>query len=342
MNIIDLRSDTVTLPSAAMKEAMMNARLGDDVFGEDPTTIELEQYAAALFNKEAALFCPSGTMTNQIGIKLHTQPGDEVICHRFSHVYNYEGGGASVNSGVSMWLLDGDKGKFTAKDVEMAIHNPEDPHYPISKLVVIENTANRAGGTVWTIDEILPIQKICKEKGLKLHLDGARLFNALEVTNNKPLEYGALFDTISICLSKGLGAPTGSLLIGSYNDIIKARRIRKYLGGGMRQSGMLAAAGLYALQNNVKRLDTDHKRAAQIGKCLEKLPFVNKVYPVETNIVIFELKDSYPAQDFVADMGKRGIRLVRFSGQTVRIVTHLDLSDSMIIKLIETLNEFAK
>jgi threonine aldolase len=296
--IIDLRSDTVTKPSAKMLEAMMKAPLGDDVFGEDPTVNELQNYAADLFGMEAALFCPSGTMTNQIAIKAHTQPGDELICDGASHIYNYEGGGIASNSGVQARLLNGNHGRITSSQIEKVI-NPNYDWLTRTSLVSLENTVNRAGGSIYQISEIELIKELCLKHNLSLHLDGARLFNALVVTNESPKLYGKIFDSISICLSKGLGAPVGSLLLGNQEFILKSRRIRKVFGGGMRQAGLLAAAGLYALKNNVERLVDDHKNAQMIEATLKKCTFVKSILPVETNIIIFELIEGIQANSFV-------------------------------------------
>jgi threonine aldolase len=286
---IDLRSDTVTRPTAAMLQAMMQAKVGDDVFGEDETVNALQQKAADLFGMQAALFCPSGTMTNQIGIKVHTQPGDEVICHELSHVYLYEGGGIAANSGASVRLLNGAQGRFTAEQVRSNVNDRDDPHLPWTRVVAIENTVNKGGGACWDPEEIARIRTVCGEHELALHLDGARLFNALIATGQSARRYGELFDTISICLSKGLGAPAGSLLLGSKTHIAKAHRYRKLMGGGMRQAGYLAAAGIYALDHHVQRLHEDHAKAKTLASTLRQLSYVEDVLPVETNIVIFEL-----------------------------------------------------
>ncbi len=289
---IDYRSDTVTRPSAEMRQAMMNAKVGDDVFGDDPSINELEELTANIFEMEASVFCPSGTMTNQVAIKCHTNPGDEVICETGSHIYQYEGGGIAVNSSASVKLINGDRGRITAAQVEEAI-NPEDIHRANTSLVSLENTANRGGGSCYELNEIKKIQRVCKQHDLKLHLDGARLFNALVANTETPKEYGQIFDSISVCLSKGLGAPVGSVLLGPKEFIKKARRIRKVFGGGMRQAGYLAAAGIFALKNNVERLQEDHHRAKQIAQALSTKEFVGKILPVETNIVIFEVRDKY-------------------------------------------------
>lgn len=334
MNWIDFRSDTVTQPTPAMHEAMMNAKLGDDVFGEDPTINELEAKAATLFGMEAALFCPSGTMTNQIGIKMHTQPGDEVICDFLSHVYQYEGGGIPFNSGASVRLLTGNRGRITAEQVEEAI-NPDDVHKPHSSLVVLENTSNRGGGSCYELAEIEAIRKVCSDNKLKLHLDGARLFNALIFKNQSAKDYGRLFDSVSICLSKGLGCPVGSLLIGTKADIKKARRIRKVFGGGMRQAGVLAAAGIYALDHHIERLAQDHAHAKMIEAALLSHPLVESVMPVETNIIIFQLNRSVTAANMVVKLKEKGILCFATGKQTIRFVVHLDVNAEMASRTIE-------
>lgn len=336
--LIDFRSDTVTKPTPAMQEAMQKAALGDDVFGEDPTINELEAKAVALFGMEAALFCPSGTMTNQIGIKMHTQPGDEVICDFLSHVYQYEGGGIAFNAGASVRLLTGDRGRITAQQVLEAI-NPDDVHKPNSSLVVLENTSNRGGGSCYELAEIEAIKKVCTQNNLKLHLDGARLFNALVYKNQSAKDYGRLFDSISICLSKGLGCPVGSVLIGTQEDIKKARRIRKVFGGGMRQAGMLAAAGIYALDHHIERLAQDHAHAKQIEAALLSHPLVEMVIPVETNIIIFQLKPTITAADMVEKLKEKGILCFATGKQTIRFVVHLDITEIMVEKTLEMIKE---
>lgn len=333
MLTLDLRSDTLTKPSAGMREAMYAAPLGDDVFGEDPTVNALEEKIASLFGKEAALFCPSGTMTNQIAIRLHTGPQKEVICHQHSHIYLYEGGGIMANSMASVKLLTGDLGKITASQVAESI-NPDDVHAPETTLVSLENTMNKGGGSIYTLDEVRPIQALCQEKGLKLHLDGARLFNALVETGDAPAEWGNLFDTISICLSKGLGCPIGSVLLGSKADIKRARKVRKVFGGGMRQAGFLAAAGIYALDHQVARLKEDHRRARALGEFLMKAPYVVEVLPVATNIVIARLEKISP-EAYLQELHSKGIKGVKFGKDLVRFVTHLDFGD-------EHLEEFGR
>ena len=333
---INLISDTVTKPTPAMLQAMMQAEVGDDVFGEDPTVNALEAKAAGMFGKEAALFCPSGTMTNQIALKVHTQPLDEVICDEYSHIYQYEVGGYAYNSGIGINLIKGTNGKITAEQVEAAI-KPVYDWLPISKLVVLENTANKGGGSYYTLDEIRPIQKLCQERDLKLHLDGARIFNALVETGESTQAVGEVFDSISICLSKGLGTPVGSLLIGNQDFIRQARRVRKVMGGGMRQAGYLAAAGIYALDNHVQRLKDDNNRAKQIGKTLETLPYVSNVRPVQTNIVIFDVKSPYTAASYLEKLAARGIKATAFGPQTVRFVTHLDFTEEMLDKTLEVI-----
>jgi threonine aldolase len=327
--MIDLRSDTVTRPTPGMLEAMFTAKVGDDVFRDDPTVNALEDKAAKLFGMEAAIFCPSGTMTNQIAINVHTHPGDEVICHKHSHVYFYEGGGMMRNSGVSVRLLEGDQGLIKASDVAANI-NPDDVHRPVTKLVEVENTMNKGGGACYPYVDLLEIRAVCDANNLQLHLDGARLFNAMVATGTTPADFGAIFDSISICLSKGLGAPVGSLLLGNQVFVNKARRVRKVLGGGMRQAGYLAAAGIYALDQNVDRLIEDHKKAQYLGKVLEEMPYVESVLPVETNILIFTLTDRYTEKEFIAALNKNDIYAASTGPQTVRFVTHLDFTEEML------------
>jgi len=339
--MIDLRSDTVTKPSKAMLEAMMSAPVGDDVFQEDPSILELENYAAKLFDKEAALFCPSGTMTNQIAIKAHTQPGDELLCDVNSHIYNYEGGGISFNSGVQAKLLSGNEGRLSAEMIEQNI-NAEFDWLSKTSLVCIENTVNRAGGSYYTTQQIEPITKLCKNKNLKLHLDGARIFNALTETGESPLAVGDLVDSISVCLSKGLGAPVGSLIIGDKDFIKKARKLRKVFGGGMRQAGFLAAAGMFALKNNVTRLKEDHQKAKILESTLKSMPYVESVLPVYTNIVIFNLKKEMPGEQFEKILSNQQIKISAFGKQTIRMVTHLDFTDDMLNQTIEILKKISQ
>jgi threonine aldolase len=320
-----------------MQESMHQAVVGDDVFGEDPSINALEKKTAELFGMQAAIFCPSGTMTNQIAIKCHTQPGDEVICDENSHIYQYEGGGIAFNSLCSVKLLTGNFGRITASQLQTAIQ-PDDVHRPISRLVSLENTSNRGGGSCYDFAEIQQIRTICNKSQLALHLDGARLWNALIAKNESPLQYGQVFDSISVCLSKSLGCPVGSLLVGSHSFIKKARRIRKVFGGGMRQAGFLAAAGIYALDHHIERLKTDHLHATQLGSNLMKLPFVKTVLPVETNIVIFELQDGQSAPALVNTLRKRSILTYAIAPNRVRLVTHLDISSAMIDKTVEELN----
>lgn len=335
---INLMSDTVTLPSKEMKEFMMQAELGDDVFGQDPTINELEGRVAKMFGKGAAMFCPSGTMTNQIAIKTHTNPLDEMICDINSHVYQYETGGFAFNSGISVKLLEGTHGKINSTLIEAALNHDYD-WLPKSKLVVLENSCNKGGGSYYTLDEIKPIHELCKEQNLKLHLDGARLFNVLVETGEPTKEVGKYFDSISICLSKGLGAPVGSLLIGDADYIKQARRFRKVMGGGMRQAGIIAAAGIYALENNVERLKIDNDNAKLISKTLSKLSYTTEVKPVKTNIVIFDLSSKYTVTEFLGELEKRKILAVAFGSNTIRFVTHLDVNQEMIERILEVLKE---
>ena len=337
---IDLISDTVTRPTKEMLAAMMIAEVGDDVFKSDPTVTALQKKAAALFGMEDALFFPSGTMANQTAIKLHTQPGDKLFCDKWAHVYNYEGGGAAFNSGVSCKLIDGDRGMFTAEQLKIASAGRADIHVPYSRLVCVENTTNKGGGACWDFEELKKIRQVCLDQNLDYHLDGARLFNALVAKNETPKQYGELFDTISICLSKGLGAPVGSILLGSKTHIAKALRIRKLFGGAMRQVGFLAAAGIYALDNNIERLADDHKKAKEIEQLLNSLSYIKKVEPVETNIIIFYVKDHLNAEDFISKMEEKNILLTPMGDGKIRIVTHLDFSDQMLEKLLYELKRF--
>ncbi len=332
--MIDFRSDTVTHPSKLMLEAMMHAQIGDDVFGEDPSINQLESMSANLFGMEAALFCPSGTMSNQIAIKCHVQPGDEVICDKLSHIYLYEGGGIAANSGSSVRLLEGDRGRITAKMVENAI-NPEDIHKPRTTLVSLENTANRGGGSCYNFNDIQLIRQVCSRNNLGFHLDGARIFNALVAQNETAKQYGATFDSISICLSKGLGAPVGSVLIGKIDFIRKAKRVRKLFGGGMRQAGFLAAAGIYALENNVKRLAEDHLHTQLIEEVLIEKDFIGEILPVETNILIFEVKGKYTAPQLSAILKEKGVLTIAISPTQLRFVLHLDISQSQVNQTID-------
>ncbi len=322
--IVDLRSDTVTKPTEAMLSAMSKAKVGDDILGDDPTVIELEEKAAQLFRHEAALFCPSGTMTNQIAIKAHTNAPGEVICSELAHIYRYEGGGIAFNSGLSNRLIQDDRGRFTVDQLAKEI-NPDDIHFPPTQLVALENTCNKGGGCYWDINTIKEIKQFCESKNLPLHLDGARIYNALVASGVSSQEMGSQFDSVSLCLSKGLGAPVGSLLIGSTDFIKKSKRIRKILGGGMRQAGYLAAAGIFALDNNVERMQDDHNRAKRLGEIVAEKDYCESVNPVDTNIVIFKLKDQYKESDFIQKMKEKGIWLVGMGPQTIRLVTHLGI-----------------
>ncbi len=333
LNLLDFRSDTVTKPTAGMLDAMMSAKVGDDVFGEDETVHALERKLATTFSMEEGLFCPSGTMTNQIGIKCFTQPMDEVICDQTAHVYRYEIGGIAYHSGASVRLLYGKQGILTPELIEPEI-NEDNIHYPNSSLVVLENTVNKGGGSCYTLSQIAPIHHLCNIKGLKLHLDGARIFNALAATGDKAEDYGQYFDGMSVCLSKGLGAPVGSVLLGSSATINKARKIRKAFGGGMRQAGFLAAAGIYALDNHVDRLKDDHDHAKALVDALLKTNYVKAVMPVATNIVIFEVALG-SAQKVVDQFKEKGLLCSKTSNNTIRLVTHLDLSKEMIDRAIE-------
>ena len=337
---INLISDTVTKPSKGMLDAMFSAEVGDDVFKADPSVNALEEKTAKLFGKAAALYFPSGTMTNQTAIKLHTNPGDQLICDKYAHVYNYEGGGVSFNSGVSCKLVDGHRGMMTAEQVEAAINPPDFYHSPLTSLVCIENTTNKGGGACWDFAELKRIKSVCEKHGLAYHLDGARLWNALVVKKELPKQYGELFDTVSICLSKGLGCPVGSILVGSKEIIDKALRIRKVFGGGMRQAGYLAAAATYALDNNIDRLAEDHKKAAEIGEVLRTLPYIKKVEPIETNIIIFEINENlFTSEQFVSKLKENNIHIISMGQGKLRIVTHLDYTNQMHQVFLNTLRK---
>lgn len=333
--IVDLRSDTVTKPTPAMHQAMMQAEVGDDVFGEDPSVINLEKKCAALLGMDAAVFCPSGTMTNQIGIKINTQPYDEVICYKGSHIYKYEGGGVAGNSLASVRLLEGDRGRITVKEIETNINNVNDVHLPISSVVSLENTVVREAGSYYTLNQIKTISEFARSKNLKMHLDGARLFNALVETGDNAIDYGKYFDSVSICLSKGLGAPVGSVLVCKKELESKARRMRKAFGGGMRQAGFLAAAASYALDNHVTRLKEDHARARVLGKELGQQGWVKSVMPVDTNIVIFSVVDSTTPENILAQLNNDQVKAIKFGPQEIRLVTHLDFDDTMLDKTIQ-------
>lgn len=336
--IIDFRSDTVTRPTPGMKEAMMKAPVGDDVFGEDPSINTLQEMTADLFGMEAALFCPSGTMTNQIAIKCHTQPGDEVICDESSHIYQYEGGGIAFNSGASVKLLYGDRGRINARQVEEAVQ-PDDVHRAHTRMVSLENTSNRGGGSCYTFSEIQAIQQVCMRHDLAFHLDGARLWNAIVARKEDPLHYGKVFDSISVCLSKSLGCPVGSLLLGTKDFIKKAKRYRKVFGGGMRQGGFMAAAGIYALEHHIERLKEDHANAKAIATAISYRSFVKLMLPVETNIIIFELDESLTAPQLVARLKEQDILGYAISPNRVRLVTHLDITPAMTEKTIQVFNQ---
>ena len=336
--MIDYRSDTFTKPSPGMLEAMFNAEVGDDVFGEDPSVNKLESLSANMFGMEAGLFCPSGTMTNQIAIKCHTQPGDEVICDKVSHVYIYEGGGIAFNSGAQVKAIDGDRGRITAQQVVNAI-NPEDIHRPSTSVVSLENTTNRGGGSCYDYTEIQLIKEVCLANNLKLHLDGARLFNSLVAKNQTPKQYGEIFDSISICLSKGLGTPVGSVLLGKKDFIKQARRVRKIFGGGMRQAGFMAAAGTYALEHNIERLTIDHRHAKQVAEALLKKDFIGKMLPVETNIIIFEVRnDFYTAKSLADELLKFNIKVIPISPTQIRMVFHLDITEQMVKETLQIID----
>ncbi len=321
---INLISDTVTKPSPDMLKAMFTAKVGDDVFKQDPTVNEFERLVADLFGKEAALFFPTGTMANQTAIKLNTNPGDQIICDKWSHIHLYESGGASANSGVNFNLLDGTRGMITAEQVRSGINDPEFYHTPLSKMVSIENTTNKGGGACYDLEELKKIKEVCTEHNLKYHLDGARLWNAVVAKRQHPKQFGELFDTISVCFSKGLGAPIGSVLISDKETIHRAMRIRKIFGGNLRQSGYLAAAGIFALKHNVNRLVDDHRRAKELADVLSGLPWVERVEAPETNILIFEVRKSLDEKTVIEKLKSKKILISSMGQGKLRMVTHLD------------------
>ena len=337
--IVDFRSDTVTKPSTAMMEAMFSAETGDDVFGEDPTVNALQNYVADYFGKEASLFCSSGTQTNQIAINVHVQPGGEVICHEESHIYKYEGGGIAKNSGASVRLLQGNRGRITKDQIEKWINPEHDVHFPLTQLISLEDTSNRGGGAIYNFEDIRDISTVSRNKKIPLHLDGARLMNALIETKIDPKEYAMQFDSISLCLSKGLGAPIGSVLIGSNDFIKKAHRVRKVLGGGMRQAGLIAAAGLYALQNNIDRLAIDHLHAKTLCEAMQSLSWIKEIVDVETNIIVAILREETKRDYIIQELATKGIKTIAFGPGMIRFVTHLDVTSEQISYTLEKLKE---
>ena len=337
---IDLRSDTVTKPTKGMLQAIMNAEVGDDVYKEDPTVNKLEKYVANLFGMDEALFFPTGSMANQAAIKLHTQPAEQLICDKWAHVFNYEGGGASFNSGVSCKLVDGHRGMITAKQVEENINPPDFYHSPLTTLVCLENTTNKGGGACYDFEEIKKIRSVCDKHNLGLHLDGARLMNAIVAKKENPKDYGNVFDTLTICLSKGMGTPLGTVLLGKKELMNNAMRVRKVLGGGMRQIGFMAAAGLYAFENHIERLEEDHKKASEIATILSEQSYVKEVEPTETNIVIFYLQENLSEETFMNDLQSQDIIISNMGQGKLRIVTHLDYTDDMHNHFLEVLKKY--
>jgi len=337
---IDLRSDTITKPTPAMLEAMMQAEVGDDVYEEDLTVNALQEKVADMLGMEAALFCPSGTMTNQIGIKLLTQPQDEVICYKASHIYKYEGGGLAYNAQISAKLVDSHQGKLGVNHIVDNI-NPEDIHFPKTRLIALENSVNRGGGAFYTLEEIKEISAFAKEKSLKMHLDGARLWNAALAAGVDLKEYGKYFDTISVCLSKGLGCPVGSLILMKKENLFYAKRLRKVMGGAMRQAGFLAAAGIFALDNHLERLQEDHQRAKEIAQVFEKTSFAKSMMPVVTNILIMELTDESKTNRFYEYLTENQILIGKVSPTQIRMVTHLDFDDKQLEHLKNVIQKFS-
>ena len=334
---IDLRSDTITKPTKGMLKAMLSAEVGDDVYKEDPSVNALEKRLAEMFGMDEALYFPTGSMANQAALKLHTNPGEQVICDKYAHIYNYEGGGASFNSGISCKLIDGHRGMYTAEQAEASINPPDFYHSPLTSLIEVENTTNKGGGACWQFEELKKIRLVADKHQLGYHLDGARLWNALIAKGESPKQYGELFDTISVCLSKGLGCPMGSVLIGNKEVMKGAIRVRKILGGGMRQVGFAAAAGLYALDHHFERLSTDHNKAKEIGEALVKVQSIKKVEPIETNIIIFELEDDVDEAQFLNNLKEKNIHIIGMGSHKLRMVTHLDYTDAMHDKLLSEL-----
>ena len=337
---VNLISDTVTRPTKGMLAHMMETQVGDDVFKEDPSINALEEQVASLFGKEAALFFPSGTMANQTAIKLHTQPGEQLICDHYAHIFNYEGGGVSFNSGVSCALIEGERGRITAEQIKQRINPSDFYHSPKTALVALENTTNKGGGACYDPEEIKRIAALCKEVNLPLHLDGARLWNAMIATKTSPAFYGEMFDTLSICFSKGLGAPVGSALLGTKEQIDRALRIRKMLGGGMRQAGYLAAAASYGITHHWPRMKEDHLKAKALGQAVKAIEGVRYLAPVDTNIVIFEFATEAREKEFVDHMQKSKIQLISMGSGKLRFVTHLDYSDDQHSYVLQCIQDF--
>jgi len=339
--VIDLRSDTVTQPTEGMREAMAKAVLGDDVLGDDPTVIELQEKAAKILGKETALYVPSGTMSNIVATRTHTSPGDEIVTEAHSHIYQYEGGAFAALSGCSVALVHAKNGLMTPEDVSDSIRKAEGSlsHYPNGSLVCVENTSQGGGGTVYSQDTMDEICKIARERDCKLHMDGARLFNAAVASGTDPARIVRDFDTVSICLSKGLGAPVGSVLVGSKADLAEAHRWRKMFGGGMRQAGVIASAGIYALENNIERLSEDHKRARRLAEALNEMPaFSIDLDTVQSNIVFIGTGKGN-TKEIIAVLSKKGVEILEIDDSTVRAVFHLHITDNDVEKAIEAFTQ---
>ena len=335
--MIDLRSDTVTQPTEGMLEAMSKASVGDDVLGDDPTVIELQNKAAKMLGKESALYVPSGTMANIVATRTHTSPGDEIVTEAHSHVYRYEGGAFAALSGCSVALVDGKNGLMTPEQVSSSIRKAEGSlsHYPNGSLVCVENTAQGGGGTVYSQDTLDEICKVAKQRDCKLHLDGARLFNAVVASNTDAARMARDFDSVSICLSKGLGAPIGSVLVGTKKDLAQAHRWRKMFGGGMRQAGVIASAGLYALENNIERLGEDHRRARQFAEAVSEMPdFSINVDNVQSNIVFIGVGKGN-TEEIIEKLSKQGVDILSTDDSTIRAVFHLHITDEDLESVID-------
>lgn len=339
MFTVDLRSDTVTRPSDAMKKAMIESPVGDDVLGDDPTVKRLESLMAERFGMDGSLFCVSGTQANQIALMSHLSPGDEVICHPYAHIFNYEGGGIAANAHASVAFTGDDRGIMHPEGV-LSCLKADDIHFPKSRVLAVENTSNKGGGTCYEWEEITALRAVASKSGLLFHLDGARLYNALIAKNHSESDYGAAFDSISICLSKGLGAPVGSILLGNEAFIAHAKRIRKRIGGGWRQAGFLAGAALYAMEHNVERLAIDHAAASDMAVFLQSLPYIGKVISPETNVLIFGLNEDLNQDQFIAGLAEKGIGISQMGPGKCRMVFHLDITEAHINKVKSVLKSF--
>jgi threonine aldolase len=339
MMTVDLRSDTMTRPTPAMRQAMANAEVGDDCFGEDPTVNRLEEAMATITGKEAGLFVTSGTQGNQLAVRAQTHHGNEIIAETYCHLFNAEAGALGALAGVQARLLPGDHGVITPEQIETVIQ-PDNVHYGRTALIAVENTHNKSSGSPWPLEALAAVHDCARAHGIRVHMDGARLFNACVATGISAQTYGRYVDTVSICLSKGLGAPVGSVLVGDRETVDRARYFRKMYGGGMRQAGILAAAGLYALEHNVSRLAEDHARARRLAEALAGMDRVRiNVEDVKTNMIFFSLRDGLDPYEAVRRLDQRGIKMLAMRPGVIRAVTHLDVNDEQIDRAIEACRE---